>query len=69
MNEPNADEWKDTATRLRAELDLCRNIRSEAVARLMEAAAFLDALADIGVLSSVHAQNCRAMARKCRGEA
>jgi hypothetical protein len=62
--------------RLRAELDLCRRIRSEAVARLMLGAGFLDGLAGqldkpthatfMGLLFTTEAADCRAMAAKLR---
>jgi len=64
MNEPNADEWKDTATRLRIELEAARK-------QLIEVAAFLDGLSDRLVChrcEHITAPECRAMAKKMRGE-
>jgi len=78
MNEPNADEWKDTATRLRVENEQLRAHIQQHVAQLAhtenEVADFLERLAN-RMASRLRpeerrskADECRAKARELRGE-
>jgi len=81
VNEPNADEWKDTATRLRAEnerlraeLRIAGELHAEQFDKITGVAAFLDRLAaqmerwtrPPGAGDA--AADCRAKARELRGD-